>query len=196
MIAKGLDFENVTSVGVINADIQLYLPDFRASERTFQLLTQVSGRAGRSKSQPGEVIIQSHSSHNSAIKFAKKSDYEGFYNEEIKIRQAASYPPFARFVVIEFYGKEENLVSNYASAFENLLPKDTDFAEILGPIFPAMPKLNNYHRRLIIIKNNKESDKSGTRLRRMLRTALLDFKLNISQQGVMMKIDIDSHSAL
>ena len=196
MIAKGLDFDRVTVVGVINADIQLYLPDFRAGERTFQLLTQVSGRAGRKKNQPGEVVIQSFNPDNPAIKYAKNADYDGFYKSEIKVREAALYPPFTRFVVIEFYGKEENLVSNYASAFEGLLPKDTNFAEILGPILPAMPKLNNYHRRIIIIKNHKLIDKSGVKLRKMLRTALLDFKLNISHQGVMMKIDIDSHSAI
>lgn len=98
--------------------------------------------------------------------------------------------------MIEFFGKEENLVSNYASAFAGLLPKDEDYADILGPILPAMPKLNNYHRRIIIIKNIKLNDKAGVKLRKMLRTALLDFKLNISQQGVMMKIDIDSHSAI
>jgi primosomal protein N' (replication factor Y) len=196
MIAKGLDFDRVTLVGVVNADIQLYLPDFRATERTFQLLTQVSGRAGRSKGQPGEVIIQSYNTTNSAIKFAKEGDYEGFYEEEIRIREEALYPPFSRFVVIEFFGKEENLVSNYASAFAGLLPKEEEFAQILGPILPAMPKLNNFHRRIIIIKNLKKDDKSGVKLRKMLRTALLDFKLNISQQGVMMKIDIDSQSVI
>ncbi|MBX3042710.1 MAG: primosomal protein N' [Candidatus Kapabacteria bacterium] len=196
MIAKGLDFKNVSLVGVINSDIQLYLPDFRAAERTFQLLTQVSGRAGRDKAILGEVFIQTFEPDNSAIKYAQNADYKGFYDSEIKIREAANYPPYARFVIIEFYGKEENLVSNYASAFEGLLPKDIDFAEILGPILPAMPKLNNNHRRLIIIKNNKANDKSGSKLRKMLRTTLLDFKLNISHQGVMMKIDIDSHSAI
>lgn len=196
MVAKGLDFDRVTLVGVVNSDVQLFLPDFRATERTFQLLTQVAGRSGRSKGQPGEVVIQSYNPKNSAIKFAKENDYEGFYDEEIKIREDAQYPPFARFVVIEFFGKEENLVSNYASAFAGLLPKETDYANILGPILPAMPKLNSYHRRIIIIKNIKKDDKSGTKLRKMLRNALLDFKLNISKQGVMMKIDIDSHSAI
>lgn len=196
MIAKGLDFERVSLVGVVNADIQLYLPDFRAVERTFQLLTQVSGRAGRKKGQKGEVVIQSFSPENPAIKFAKEHDYYKFYEQEILIREKANYPPFARFVLIEFYGKEENLVSNYASAFYGLLPKNEEYAEILGPILPALSKMNNYHRRIIIIKNIKKFDKSGVKLRKMLRSSLLDFKLNISQTGVMMKIDIDSHSTI
>lgn len=196
MIAKGLDFKRVTTVGVINADIQLYLPDFRASERTFQLLTQVSGRAGRNKEQPGEVVIQSFNPNHPAVKYAKDANYKKFYNSEIKLRKAAGYPPFSRFVVVEFFGKEENLVSNYASAFEALLPKDTDYADILGPILPAIPKVNSYHRRLIIIKNNKTADRAGVSLRRMIRRALLDFKLSISHQGVMMKIDIDAHSSI
>jgi primosomal protein N' (replication factor Y) len=196
MIAKGLDFDRVTTVGVINADLQLYLPDFRASERTFQLLTQVSGRAGRNKSQPGEVIIQTYNPLHPAINFAKTADVEGFFNAELVKRKEANYPPFARFNVIEFYGKDENLVSNYAHTFSTLLPKDTDFAEVLGPLLPALPKQNGMFRRMIIIKNNKSRDKSGSKLRSLLRATLLDFKLNISQQGVMMKIDIDSHSAI
>ncbi|MGQ4818694.1 helicase-related protein, partial [Enterococcus faecium] len=92
MIAKGLDFPNVTLVGVLNADTALNLPDFRSSERTFQLLTQVSGRAGRAE-KAGEVIIQSFNPEHYAIQLAKAQDYEDFYTKEMYIRHRGDYPP-------------------------------------------------------------------------------------------------------
>ncbi|MGC4431483.1 helicase-related protein, partial [Streptococcus suis] len=93
MIAKGLDFPNVTSVGVLNADTSLNLPDFRSSERTFQLLTQVAGRAGRGD-KSGEVVIQTYNPDHYAIQLAKQQDYETFYRYEMNVRKQMSYPPY------------------------------------------------------------------------------------------------------
>ena len=93
MIAKGLDFPNVTLVGIINADIGLHLPDFRAGERTFQLLTQVAGRAGRGE-MTGEVYVQSSTPFSPSIQFARHHDYEGFWEQEIEFRERCEYPPF------------------------------------------------------------------------------------------------------
>ncbi len=93
MIAKGLDFPNVTLVGVFNADTALNLPDFRSSERTFQLLTQVAGRAGRAEKE-GQVLIQTYNPHHYAIQYAKHQDYEGFYAYEMKMRHQLGYPPY------------------------------------------------------------------------------------------------------
>ena len=97
MIAKGLDFPNVTLVGVISADTSLNIPDFRATERTFQLLSQVSGRSGRGV-EPGEVVIQTFDPDNYAIQCAVKHDYAGFYEHEIQLRREPAYPPFAWLV--------------------------------------------------------------------------------------------------
>ncbi len=93
MIAKGLDFPNVTLVGVLNADTSLNLPDFRASEKTFQLLTQVAGRAGRAH-KPGEVLIQTYNPDHYAIQLAKQQDFEAFYRYEMAIRRQMAYPPY------------------------------------------------------------------------------------------------------
>jgi primosomal protein N' (replication factor Y) len=99
MIAKGLHFPNVTLVGILNADIGLHVPDFRASERTFQLLTQVSGRAGRGELE-GEVIVQTFTPHAPAIQFARHHDYLGFAGQELEMRRAFRFPPFLHMAMI------------------------------------------------------------------------------------------------
>lgn len=106
MIAKGLDFPNVTLVGVLNADIALNLPDFRAAERTFQLLVQVAGRAGRGELK-GEVMVQTYAPHTPAVQFARHNDFEGFAQQELEHRQAFRYPPFSHVVLISSRGKHQ-----------------------------------------------------------------------------------------
>ena len=113
IIAKGLHFSNVTLVGVINADIILNFPDFRASEKTFQLLTQASGRAGRGE-KDGEVIIQTFNEENDVIKKTIESDYEGYYKNEMIMRKMLNYPPFGRIVILVISAAEENLVKEKA----------------------------------------------------------------------------------
>src|SRR5207253_10260233 len=105
MIAKGLDYPNVTLVGVISGDTALSLPDFRAAERTFQLITQVAGRAGRGDS-PGKVLIQTYHPNHYALRHACAQDYEGFYNEEIRYRQNHSYPPFVALASLLVHGRD------------------------------------------------------------------------------------------
>jgi primosomal protein N' (replication factor Y) len=106
MIAKGLDFPNVTLVGVLNADTALNLPDFRAAERTFQLLVQVAGRAGRGELK-GEVMVQTYAPHTPAVQFARHNDFEGFAQQELEHRQAFRYPPFSHVVLISSRGKHQ-----------------------------------------------------------------------------------------
>lgn len=154
MIAKGLDFENVTLVGVLAADLSLNMPDYRAAERTFQLLTQVSGRAGRGK-KAGEVIIQSYSPDNFSIQKALVYDYEGFYNEEIKIRQDMNYPPFSKILLINLSSKNEEIliktVQNIGSFLKDTYGKDVMF-EILGPCPSSISKMKDSYRWQIIFK--------------------------------------------
>src|SRR5690606_20038090 len=110
MIAKGLDFKNVTLVGVIAADTTLNLPDFRASERTYQLITQVAGRAGRGEFE-GKVIVQTYNPEHYSIQCAKNYDYSGFYNKEIMLRKEFLYPPFTNLISIVIYGEDNRLVA-------------------------------------------------------------------------------------
>jgi primosomal protein N' (replication factor Y) len=109
MIAKGLHFPNVTLVGIIYADLSLHLPDFRAGERTFQLLTQVAGRAGRGDVE-GEVIVQAFTPFHPAIQYARRHDFPGFYEQEIEFREQLHYPPISRIALLTLRGRNEDKV--------------------------------------------------------------------------------------
>lgn len=152
MIAKGLDFADVTLVGVLSADTVLKLPDFRASEKTFQLLTQVSGRAGRHKDQ-SEVIIQTYNPNHYSIKFASQNDYRAFFKQEMKIRQLAKYSPYYYLTQIvttceDFQEtfKEANKIVNY------LKEQLSSECIILGPVVPQIKRINKLYSTQIIIK--------------------------------------------
>ena len=150
MIAKGLDFPLVTLVCVINGDASLNVPDFRSSERTFELLNQVSGRAGRDK-LPGEVIIQGFNVSHYSIQCAMRNDYESFYNEEMKIRKVLKYPPFYNLCLIKVSGKDYDEVFNEALKIVSYLKNNLEDI-ILGPSSSSMPKINNIYYVQIIIK--------------------------------------------
>ena len=151
MIAKGLHFENVTFVGVINADISLNIPDFRANERTFQLLEQVSGRSGRGK-RKGTVMIQTYNPDHFVLQCVKNHDYQKFYQEEMKLRQLAKYPPFCYLVSILIQGKNEGEVSQSAMDIKNYLTKQLKNAYILGPAPCMIYKLNDDYRQRLTLK--------------------------------------------
>ncbi|MDW8741741.1 primosomal protein N' [Streptococcus suis] len=156
MIAKGLDFPNVTLVGVLNADTALNLPDFRSSERTFQLLTQVSGRAGRADKE-GEVIIQTYNPNHYAIAFAKNQDYEGFYQYEMGIRKSLGYPPYYFTVGLTFSHKSEDLVIKKAYETVHLLRENlTEQIQILGPTPKPIARTHNLYHYQIILKYRRE----------------------------------------
>jgi primosomal protein N' (replication factor Y) len=126
MIAKGLDFPRVTLVGIIQADIRLNVPDFRSAERTFALITQVAGRAGRGD-MPGRVIVQTYTPDNYALEAAQQHDYQSFYEQEMPGREALEFPPFTHMVLLEFKGDDEELCA--AEAME--------FQQLLSPLLPA-----------------------------------------------------------
>ena len=156
MIAKGLDFPKVTLVCVVNGDATLNIPDFRSSERTYELLSQVSGRAGRDKLE-GEVIIQGFNVSHYSIVYAKNNDYESFYNEEMKIRKVLKYPPYYNLCLIKVSGKNYDEVYNEASKITTYLKSNLNNI-VLGPASASMPKINNIYYVQIIIKfkNTKE----------------------------------------
>src|SRR6202166_4870244 len=122
MIAKGLHFPNVTLVGIINADLALHLPDFRAGERTFQLLTQVAGRAGRGE-RPGEVFVQTYTPFSPSIQFARHHDFVGFYDQELEFREQLKYPPYSRVALLTLKGRNEDKVKFSADHLKRVLEK-------------------------------------------------------------------------
>ncbi|MBO5934760.1 MAG: primosomal protein N' [Clostridia bacterium] len=162
MVAKGLDFPDVTLVGVISVDQQLYNDDFRSTERTFDLLTQVVGRSGRGE-KSGRAVIQTLAPENAVIELAAEQDYTEFYKTEIAIRKALVYPPFCDICVVGFSAPSENMVKTAAGYFfrmfkEKLQEKYPDEKVIvLGPVAPKLAKINNSFRERLIIKCRNSS---------------------------------------
>jgi len=155
MIVKGHDFPNVTLVGILAADISLYADDYRAGERTFQLLTQAAGRAGRG-SAPGEVVIQTYSPEHYSIETAAAQDYEAFYAEEMQYRSLMGYPPAAHMAAILISGKEESLLetaSSYIKRYAERVNKQN--VRIIGPTSPYVGKINDVYRRIIYLKHTE-----------------------------------------
>lgn len=158
MIAKGLDFPNVTLVGVLNADTSLNLPDFRSSERTFQLLTQVAGRAGRAEKE-GEVLIQTYNPQHYAIQLAQKQDYEAFYAYEMGIRRQLAYPPYYFTVGLTLSHKDEQTVVRKSFELLQLLRQQlSDKIKILGPTPKPIARTHNLYHYQIIVKYRFEDN--------------------------------------
>lgn len=158
MIAKGLDFPNITLVGVLNADTMLNLPDFRSSERTYQLLTQVAGRAGRHEKE-GQVIIQTYNPEHYAIKDVQQNDYLAFYRQEMEYRKLGKYPPY--FFLINFtisHQEMKKVLEASKHIHQILLQHLSDKALVLGPSPAALTRINNEYRFQILIKYKSEPD--------------------------------------
>ncbi len=152
LVAKGLDFSNVGLVGVISADVTLNIPDFRASERTFQLMTQAAGRSGRGN-EKGKVIIQTYSPENRTLINSASHDYEAFYKEEIEIRKAAGYPPFSDIYQILIMDEDADKTENYAKKCAKWLRgKVPEGTYVLGPAAPMLLKNGGLYRYQILIK--------------------------------------------
>ncbi|MFQ3223987.1 MAG: primosomal protein N' (replication factor Y) [Lentimonas sp.] len=146
MIAKGLDFPNVTLVGLVDADMSLHIEDFRAAERTFQLVVQVSGRSGRGD-RAGEVVIQTHTPHAPPIQFARKSDFDGFQLEELEQRREFNYPPFRHLIRHLFRGRNPDKVNFYIDQWTKLVEKEMgDKVEIRGPAPAPIEKIRDEYR--------------------------------------------------
>ena len=155
MITKGHDFPNVTLVGVVYADLSLHIPDFRSAERSFQLLTQVAGRAGRGK-VPGLVIIQSLSPGHYVFDFVKEHDFKGFSEKELALREKLKYPPFTRIVSIEIESEHEQDGEIFANSIHKALARilnKTNDIEILGPARASLYQINNRFRRHLILRS-------------------------------------------
>ena len=188
MIAKGLHFPNVTLVGVLMADMSLHMPDFRAAERTFQLLTQVAGRAGRGDVK-GEVIVQTYTPHHPAIQAARRLDYEGFVDQEIEFRRELSYPPYAHLVCLTMKGPVEERVSFSGEAFAKLLQLELSKQVVLaGPAPAPLARAKGNYRYQIILRA------PATKLVTVpLKKVMKTFKW---PEGVTCAIDVDAVSLM
>lgn len=175
MVAKGLDFPNVTLVGVLSADQMLYSDDYRSFENAFSMLTQVVGRSGRGEHK-GRAIIQTYTPENPIIALASNQDFDAFYEDEIQIRKAMLYPPFVQMCLVGFVCENSVTLKNATAVFMNLLTKklDEEYSDIpirvLGPSEASVPKVNNKYRRKIILKCRNDS-----KFREMLASVLTEF---------------------
>ena len=159
MVSKGLDFKNVTLVGVLAADISLNIPDYRSSERTYQIITQVAGRAGRGEKK-GKVVIQTYTPNNLSLQYAIENNYNDLYNEEIKVRKIMNYPPFSTIFLINSISKDERKLKEFMNKVGESLRKLLDSREniqILGPVPCIITKLKDNYRWQIIIKGNLDN---------------------------------------
>ncbi len=152
MIVKGHDFPNVTLVGVLAADMSLYASDYRAAERTFELLTQAAGRAGRG-SKPGEVVIQTYTPEHFSIQAASRQNYIDFYNEEIQYRSMLSYPPVSNMLMIRFMSKNEKLLRSILDRDAHMiLDEEDENCQVIGPTPAGVYKINDVYSMLIYVK--------------------------------------------
>ncbi len=189
MIAKGHDIPNVTLVGLVNADLGLGMPDFRAAERTFQLLTQASGRAGRG-GLPGQVILQTINPEHYAVRFAAVQDYELFYAKELQFRRVMRYPPFASLASVVFRSERQEEALRMSGEAAELLRDAPDNVRILGPAEAAMPRLNKEFRYQMLIKSPQRQ-----RLAELL-AKLRDHARAAEWPATAMVIDVDPMSLL
>jgi primosomal protein N' (replication factor Y) len=188
MIAKGLDFPNVTLVGIINADIGLHSPDFRAGERTFQLLTQVAGRAGRGETE-GEVIIQTFSPASPSIQHARHHDYSGFYEQEISFREAFRHPPFTRMLLLKIRAASLELASRTADHLSKGLTRDAPASVEVSTAAPApLERAHGQYRFHVCLKGV-----SGAVLANLVRDVMGRLE---APKGVVLTTDVDPYSLM
>jgi primosomal protein N' (replication factor Y) len=192
MIAKGHDFPGITLVGVICADLTLNFPDFRAGERTYQLLAQVAGRAGRG-SRPGKVIVQTYNPDHFAILSAKEQNFKAFYSREISFRKALGYPPYCRMVAIRISGKERQKVVRAAEKLgescRQLMsanPSPGLTVQMMGPVEAPLPRIANRHRWQILLKSPDTNQLHG-----LVKAWILGKDLLPVNRGIKIAIDVD-----
>ncbi|MFC1815415.1 primosomal protein N' [Thermodesulfobacteriota bacterium] len=192
MIAKGHDFPNITLVGIICADLSLSFPDFRAGERTFQLLAQVSGRAGRGNI-PGRVVLQTYNPDHFSILSARDQDFKKFYEKEIVFRKSLNYPPYARIIQLKISGKQKEKTERIAlvlgdacSELQRGSPSFLNFLEVLGPIPAPLPKIAKQYRWQILLKG-----KRVVTLHQFVHRLIIDKSSIFNQREAKVVIDVD-----
>lgn len=190
MVAKGLDFPDITVIGIINADSLLKYPDYRANERSFQLLAQVSGRAGR-RGKQGKVVIQTYDPNHRVIKQVIANDYTDLYNVEMEERKAFKYPPFYRIIELNIKHKEPEKLYVQAEYIAKELRKH--FGDrVIGPEFPLINRIRNYYIKSIMLKFEKDTV-SITKVKAILQDVLLQFQTTKLSKGCIVQPDVDPY---
>ncbi len=195
MVAKGLDFSRVTLVGVISAETNLWLPDFRADERTFQLLTQVAGRSGRSKDE-GEVLIQTQNDKHFVLQKVLINDYYGFYEREIFEREKRGYPPFTRIALIETSDKDDTKAKGAIIDFYREVMSYKKYLTITSPSAAIIARLKGEYRYQIIIKSSRLNDPGGAILRKAISESFINYNRRTKFSDVKIIFDIDPQSII
>jgi primosomal protein N' (replication factor Y) len=190
MISKGLDFDHVRLVGILNADNMLNFPDFRSWERSFQLIAQVSGRAGR-KNKRGKVIIQSGNPENIVIKKITENDYKSFFTQQMLERKTFRYPPYFRLVKLTLRHKQLPKVSKAANLLADELVKLLG-DRVVGPEFPLVSRIFNYHQKCILVKI--ERDKHFSERRRLMREVIDSIVIRDEFRGIQIIADVDPYN--
>ena len=188
MLTKGLDFDNVSLVGVLNADQMLFYPDFRAFERAYQLMAQVSGRAGRKKKR-GKVVIQSHNPHHSTIRDVMANDYLNMYNNEILNRRNFNYPPFYRLISLTFKHRDKNVLDACSESYAMNLKGVIGEERVLGPEYPGISRINNFYHKKVLVKVEKEL--SITAIKNAIQHWINVYKKDPSFKSVRVIVDVD-----
>ncbi|MCX6600551.1 MAG: primosomal protein N' [bacterium] len=191
MVAKGLDFPNVHVSAVVQADTELFYPDFRASEKGAALILQASGRAGRSDRQ-GIVIVQTAAPAHPVIRAAASGDWEGFLKSEIASRSQSAYPPFARLVLIRAVGKDESSTVRALLRLRRLLQGKP--VQVLGPAPAVVSKMRERFRYQMLVRTLRENDPAGSALRESVRQAVVEYKRARGESGVTLEVDVDPQS--
>ena len=187
MVTKGLDFDNVALVGILNADSMLHFPDFRAYERAFQLMMQVAGRAGR-KGQRGQVLIQTYDEDHEMFGLLKSNDYTGFIRQQIQERKLFSYPPYNRLVGITLKHKNQRKLDETANALVVLMRKSFG-ARVLGPEYPAISKIRNYYHKNVLLKIEHEASISEAKI--ILHSIIEKMKNHPQHKSIRFILDVD-----
>jgi len=187
MVAKGLDFDNVALVGILNADSMLHFPDFRAYERAFQLMMQVAGRAGRKGAQ-GKVLVQTYDEESEMFRLLKANDYASFIDQQIKERKLFSYPPFYRLIGITLKHKNQRKLDVAADGFVSLLRKSFG-NRVLGPEYPTISRIRNYYHKNVLLKIEQEG--SVVEAKNILQTIVGRMQKHTDFKAVRFILDVD-----
>ncbi|GAA4142332.1 primosomal protein N' [Sphingobacterium kyonggiense] len=190
MVTKGLDFGNVTLIGIINADGMINFPDFRAYERAFSLFSQVAGRAGR-RQNPGTVIVQTYTPNHRILEQVKEHDYNGMFITEVTERKNYQYPPFYRLIKLDVKNTDQDLVNDAANRLASLLRQQLG-ARVLGPEPPLISRVRNNFIQTITLKIERKNI-SISKVKDLIRQSILHFDLDKKNKGVKIQIDVDPY---
>jgi len=190
MVSKGLDFDNVSIVGIFDADRMIHFPEFRASERAFQMLTQVSGRAGRRADKPGKVLIQTSNPGQQLLERIIQNDYEGMYEAEIAEREKFSYPPFTRLIKVTVKHTDEPVARRAAEVLAGKLTENLGPSRVLGPETPLVERVRNQFLFDILVKLEREKiNFKAAKL--FIQEKVIDILTDKTLKSIQVVIDVD-----